>query len=90
MYTNNKHARKHTRTHARTHLLLAGAMDIALGLRTMVIPTMRDDTLFKYNRGGDSSSEPAQARKEWVMHLQVRHTDCKTLAGIGFAQLRKL
>eukprot|EP00983_Pelagomonas_calceolata_P102699 1158836-Pelagomonas_calceolata.AAC.11 len=45
-------------------------MDIALGLRTMVVPTMRDDTMFKYNRGG-SSIAPAQARKEWVMHLQA-------------------
>eukprot|EP00200_Dunaliella_tertiolecta_P019181 CAMPEP_0202399592 /NCGR_PEP_ID=MMETSP1128-20130828/2114_1 /ASSEMBLY_ACC=CAM_ASM_000463 /TAXON_ID=3047 /ORGANISM="Dunaliella tertiolecta, Strain CCMP1320" /LENGTH=675 /DNA_ID=CAMNT_0049002957 /DNA_START=14 /DNA_END=2041 /DNA_ORIENTATION=- len=52
------------------HVSFSGSMDIALGLRTMVVPTMRDDTMFKYNRGG-SSIAPAQARKEWVMHLQA-------------------
>ena len=50
-------------------------MDIALGLRTMVVPTVRDDTMYKYNRGG-STVAPAQARKEWVMHLQVRVCAC--------------
>lgn len=41
----------------------AGGMDMALALRTMVIPTAHHDTLYSY--GG---SKP---RREWVVHLQV-------------------
>jgi len=40
---------------------------MALGLRTMVIPTANNDSLYNY-RGTDS-------RREWTIHLQVRqHT----------------
>lgn len=39
-------------------------MDMALGLRTMVIPTANNDSLYNY-RGTDS-------RREWTIHLQVR------------------
>jgi hypothetical protein len=39
-------------------------MDMALGLRTMVIPSSNEDALYSYN-GADS-------RREWTVHLQVR------------------
>jgi hypothetical protein len=39
-------------------------MDMALGLRTMVIPTANNDSLYAYS-GTDS-------RREWTIHLQVR------------------
>jgi hypothetical protein len=42
----------------------AGSMDMALGLRTMVIPTANEDSLYTYT-GTDS-------RREWTVHLQVR------------------
>jgi anthranilate synthase component 1 len=38
-------------------------MDMALALRTMVIPTAHNDTLYSYQ-----GSKP---RREWVVHLQV-------------------
>ena len=42
----------------------AGSMDMALGLRTMVIPTANTDSLYNYS--GTNS------RREWTIHLQVR------------------
>jgi anthranilate synthase component 1 len=39
-------------------------MDMALGLRTMVIPTANSDSLYAYS--GTNS------RREWTIHLQVR------------------
>lgn len=39
-------------------------MDMALGLRTMVIPTANTDSLYNYS--GTNS------RREWTIHLQVR------------------
>jgi hypothetical protein len=44
--------------------LPAGSMDMALGLRTMVIPTANSDSLYAYS--GTNS------RREWTIHLQVR------------------
>lgn len=41
----------------------SGSMDMALGLRTMVIPTANNDSLYNY-RGTDS-------RREWTIHLQA-------------------
>lgn len=41
----------------------AGGMDMALALRTMVIPTATDDALYSY-----AGSRP---RREWTVHLQV-------------------
>jgi anthranilate synthase component 1 len=38
-------------------------MDMALGLRTMVIPTANEDSLYSYS--GTNS------RREWTIHLQV-------------------
>mmetsp|Transcript_48773 Transcript_48773/g.156197 ORF Transcript_48773/g.156197 Transcript_48773/m.156197 type:complete len:130 (-) Transcript_48773:100-489(-) len=40
-----------------------GTMDMALALRTMVVPTARTDTVYSYD--GEKS------RKEWVIHLQA-------------------
>eukprot|EP00963_Diacronema_lutheri_P002307 scaffold153_cov347-Pavlova_lutheri.AAC.56 len=40
-----------------------GDMDIALALRTMVIPTNRTDTRYRYKE--------SEARKEWVVHIQA-------------------
>ena len=46
------------------HVSFAGGMDMALALRTMVIPTApADDSLFEY--GED------RRRREWVVHLQA-------------------
>ncbi len=44
-----------------------GAMDMALGLRTMVIPDSREDTLYKYNAPGLGGAP----RREWSVHIQV-------------------
>ena len=43
-----------------------GEMDMALALRTMVVPTAQGDTLYDYG-GWDRASAP---RREWVFHLQ--------------------
>lgn len=45
------------------HVSFSGTMDMALGLRTMVIPTANEDSLYSYC-GTDS-------RREWTVHLQV-------------------
>jgi anthranilate synthase component 1 len=45
------------------HVSFTGAMDMALGLRTMVIPSAAGDTMYSY-RGADS-------RREWAVHIQV-------------------
>jgi anthranilate synthase component 1 len=50
----------------------AGSMDMALGLRTMVIPTANEDSLYAYS-GTDS-------RREWTVHLQVRV--CRLRVGV--------
>ncbi|GAX76879.1 hypothetical protein CEUSTIGMA_g4325.t1 [Chlamydomonas eustigma] len=50
------------------HVSFTGAMDMALGLRTMIIPTSRDDTMYRYNRDQNGGK---QSRKEWVVHIQA-------------------
>ncbi|GBF95005.1 anthranilate synthase component [Raphidocelis subcapitata] len=45
------------------HVSFTGAMDMALGLRTMVIPSAAVDTMYSYN-GADS-------RREWAVHIQA-------------------
>jgi anthranilate synthase component 1 len=50
------------------HVSFSGTMDMALGLRTMVIPTANEDSLYSYS-GTDS-------RREWTVHLQVRSFIC--------------
>ncbi len=44
---------------------------MALGLRTMVVPTGGDDTMYLYRRGAKAGTND-HTRREWVMHLQVR------------------
>lgn len=41
-----------------------GAMDMALGLRTMIIPNAATDTLYQYRQG-------QAPRREWCIHLQA-------------------
>ena len=53
------------------HVSFTGSMDMALGLRTMVIPTTRDDTMYRYNRDGPAGKASTSSRKEWVVHIQV-------------------
>jgi len=45
------------------HVSFTGSMDMALGLRTMVIPTDAEDAMYSYN--GENS------RREWTIHLQA-------------------
>ena len=47
------------------HVSFTGEMDMALALRTMVIPTGSVDYLYDYS----SSDKP---RREWTVHIQVR------------------
>lgn len=60
------------------HVGFTGAMDMALALRTMVISTADKDTVYRYDRSGNSS---AHSRREWVVHIQVR-PGCGWLAGV--------
>lgn len=46
------------------HVGFNGSMDIALALRTMVIPTAAADSLYSYNG--------AAPRRDWTVHLQVK------------------
>ena len=45
------------------HVSFTGGMDMALALRTMVIPTAAADTFYEYG--------PDRSRREWVVHLQA-------------------
>ena len=45
------------------HVSFTGGMDMALALRTMVIPTAATDTFYEYG--------PDKSRREWVVHLQA-------------------
>jgi hypothetical protein len=45
------------------HVSFTGGMDMALALRTMVIPTTATDTFYEYG--------PDKSRREWVVHLQA-------------------
>eukprot|EP00798_Chlamydomonas_sp_ICE-L_P011290 gene11290-18926_t len=49
------------------HVSFTGGMDMALGLRTIVVQTAVNDARYQYKRG-DSASPP---RREWVVHLQA-------------------
>ncbi len=54
-----------------------GEMDMALALRTMVVPTSNADTMYEYNghnNGRNGTNEDAAedaARREWVFHVQA-------------------
>lgn len=45
------------------HVSFTGGMDMALALRTMVVPTAASDTLYEYG--------PDKSRREWVIHVQA-------------------
>ena len=47
-----------------------GEMDIALALRTMVIPTGNEDALYSYRRGKYPTAQKYH-RKEWNVHVQA-------------------
>lgn len=66
------------------HVGFAGSMDMALGLRTMIIPTADEDGLYSYGQQQQAqqegqSQQPSQAqqprpqrpRREWAVHLQA-------------------
>lgn len=63
------------------HVGFGGSMDMALGLRTMIIPTADEDGLYSYGKsGGDAAAAGQQAqqqqppqrpRREWAVHLQA-------------------
>ncbi|KAL6776027.1 ANS1 [Auxenochlorella protothecoides x Auxenochlorella symbiontica] len=48
------------------HVSFAGGLDMALALRTMVIPTSSQTSLYQYGRG----SAGAPPRREWTVHMQ--------------------
>lgn len=53
-----------------------GNMDVALALRTMVIPsTSQCDDSSKGKTGGNGT---AKAKREWTVHLQVSCTVCRS------------
>ena len=45
-----------------------GEMDMALALRTMVIPTAHTDNLYKYSNSDEGNHS---AKREWTIHLQA-------------------
>jgi anthranilate synthase component 1 len=49
------------------HVSFTGAMDMALGLRTMIIPNAQEEGLYMYNRDGTRDS----CRREWTVHIQA-------------------
>lgn len=65
------------------HVGFGGSMDMALGLRTMVIPTADEDGLYSYGaeaEGGEGAAasasasaqeQPQRPRREWAVHLQA-------------------
>ena len=46
------------------HVSFTGGMDMALALRTMVVPTAATDHLYDYRQ--------PKPRREWCVHIQVR------------------
>lgn len=53
------------------HVSFTGTMDIALALRTMVIPSDATEALFRYDdRFKAGESEPV-ATRQWEVHLQA-------------------
>jgi anthranilate synthase component I len=53
------------------HVSFTGAMDIALALRTMVIPSDATDSLFHYKNRFKKSIWNKGARRQWDVHIQA-------------------
>lgn len=53
------------------HVSFNGTMDIALALRTMVIPTDPSDALFQYSGRFKAASQSPGASRQWEVHLQA-------------------
>ena len=48
-----------------------GEMDMALALRTMVVPTSNSDTMYDYAAASAGVDDEAAPRREWVFHVQA-------------------
>jgi len=48
------------------HVAFTGELDMALALRTMIVPTSNEDALYKYGPPGTFGD----ARREWTFHIQ--------------------
>lgn len=53
------------------HVSFTGTMDIALALRTMVIPTDPTDALFQYDNRFKPGASGSVAARQWEVHLQA-------------------
>lgn len=64
------------------HVSFSGGLDMALALRTMVVPTSARDALYAYpppgggsgsggGGGSGSGGAPPRARREWAVHIQA-------------------
>jgi anthranilate synthase component 1 len=48
-----------------------GEMDMALALRTMVVPTSNADTMYDYAAAAGAADDELAPRREWVFHVQA-------------------
>jgi anthranilate synthase component 1 len=48
-----------------------GEMDMALALRTMVVPTSNADTMYDYAAAAAAADDEPAPRREWVFHVQA-------------------
>ncbi len=66
------------------HVGFAGSMDMALALRTMVIPNPAPAA------GAADGTQPAgpQPRSNWIVHLQARHKSVSTVLSSVHCSLR--
>lgn len=53
------------------HVSFTGTMDIALALRTMVIPTDPTEAIFRYDERFKPDSSSSGAMRQWEVHLQA-------------------
>jgi anthranilate synthase component I len=53
------------------HVSFTGAMDIALALRTMVIPSDATNSLFHYENRFKKSTWNKGAKRQWDVHIQA-------------------
>ena len=60
------------------HVGFAGGMDMALALRTMVIPNPAPAAGTADGASGGAQRDGPQPRSNWIVHLQVRHESFNT------------